>query len=68
MARNYRELQAKMHPVSRMANGRRVREEIQRMALDELRNAERLTQVDIAETLDVPQSPISRIERARTCT
>jgi transcriptional regulator with XRE-family HTH domain len=33
------------------------------MALDELRNAKRLTQVDMAEMLDVPQSSISRIEQ-----
>ena len=33
------------------------------MALDELRSAKRLTQVDMAEMLDVPQSSISRIEQ-----
>jgi transcriptional regulator with XRE-family HTH domain len=33
------------------------------MALDELRNAKQLTQADLAEMLDVPQSSISRIER-----
>jgi transcriptional regulator with XRE-family HTH domain len=63
MARNYRELQAKMDPASRVDNERRVREELQRMALDELRSAKKLTQADLAEMLDVPQSSISRIEQ-----
>jgi transcriptional regulator with XRE-family HTH domain len=63
MARNYKELQAKMDPASRAGNDRRVREELQRMALDELRSAKKLTQADLAEMLDVPQSSISRIEQ-----
>ncbi len=63
MARNYRELQERMEPASRAENKRRVGEELQRMALDELRNAKRLTQAELAEILDVPQSSISRIEQ-----
>src|SRR5260370_12532159 len=63
MARNYRELQAKMDPASRTDNERRVREELQRMALEELRGAKHLTQADMAEMLGVPQSSISRIEQ-----
>jgi transcriptional regulator with XRE-family HTH domain len=63
MARNFKELQAKMDPASREDNKQRVREELQRMALDDLRNAQHLTQADIAEMLDVPQSSVSRIER-----
>jgi transcriptional regulator with XRE-family HTH domain len=63
MARNFKELQAKMDPASRAENVQRVREELQRMALDELRNAKKLTQADLAEMLDVPQSSISRIEQ-----
>jgi transcriptional regulator with XRE-family HTH domain len=63
MARNYKELQEQMHPASRAENRQLVREELQRMALDELRNAKQLTQADMAEMLDVPQSSISRIEQ-----
>jgi DNA-binding XRE family transcriptional regulator len=63
MARNYKELQAKMNPADVAENKQRVREELQRMALDELRNAKQLTQQDMAELLDVPQSSISRIEQ-----
>ena len=63
MARSYKELQQKMDPAIRIENVRRVRDELQRMALDELRSAKRLTQADMAEMLDVPQSSISRIEQ-----
>ena len=63
MARNFKELQAKMDPASRADNKRRVSEELQRMALEELRGAKQLTQSDMAEMLDVPQSSISRIEQ-----
>jgi transcriptional regulator with XRE-family HTH domain len=63
MARNYKELQARMNPADVADNKRLVREELQRMALDELRNAKQLTQQDMAELLDVPQSSISRIEQ-----
>jgi transcriptional regulator with XRE-family HTH domain len=63
MARNFKELQAKMDPTSRADNAQRVHEELQRMALEELRGAKRLTQSDMAEMLNVPQSSISRIEQ-----
>ncbi len=63
MARNYKELQAKMDPASLADNKQRVREELQRMALEELRGAKKLTQADMAEMMDVPQSSISRIEQ-----
>lgn len=63
MARNFKELQARMDPASLAENEQRVRDELQRMALDELRNAKKLTQADLAEMLDVPQSSISRIEQ-----
>jgi DNA-binding XRE family transcriptional regulator len=63
MARNYKELQEKMDPASRADNARAVSDELQRMALDELRNAKRLTQAYLAEMLDAPQSSISRIEQ-----
>jgi transcriptional regulator with XRE-family HTH domain len=63
MPRNFKELQAKMDSADRSDNRQRVRDELKRMALDELRSARQLTQADMAEMLDVPQSSISRIER-----
>jgi transcriptional regulator with XRE-family HTH domain len=63
MARNFKELQATMDPASRADNMQRVSEELRRMALEELRGARQLTQSDMAEMLDVPQSSISRIEQ-----
>src|ERR1035438_1841617 len=63
MARNFKELQASMDPASRADNMQRVSEELRRMALEELRGAGQLTQADLAEMLDVPQSSISRIEQ-----
>ena len=63
MARNFKELQAKMDPSSCADNTQRVRQELQRMALEELRSAKQLTQSDMAEMLDVPQSSVSRIEQ-----
>jgi len=63
MARNFKELQSKMDLASRADNAQRVREELKRMALEELRSAKQLTQSDMAEMLDVPQSSISRIEQ-----
>ncbi|HVM93221.1 MAG TPA: XRE family transcriptional regulator [Terriglobales bacterium] len=52
-----------MDPASHAENQQRVREELQRMALEELRNAKEATQSDMAELLAVPQSSISRIEQ-----
>ena len=51
-----------MDPASFADNRRRVREELRRVALDELRGAKQLTQADMAQWLDVSQGSISRIE------
>ena len=51
-----------MDPAIRAANGLRVRNTLPRMALDELRSAKRLTQMEMAEILDVPQSSSSRLD------
>jgi DNA-binding XRE family transcriptional regulator len=63
MARNFRELQSKLDSAIVAGNRQKVNLELRRMALEELRNAKQLTQTDMAEILDVPQSSISRIEK-----
>lgn len=52
-----------MDPASRADNVRRVPEELQCTAPDELRSAKQLTQSAMAELPNVPQSSISRIEQ-----
>jgi transcriptional regulator with XRE-family HTH domain len=63
MARNFNELQAKMSPERRVRIAARVREAISQMALDELREARKLTQAQLAKTLEVDQGSVSKLER-----
>ena len=63
MARKFKELLEKLPPERRAAikaGADRLRVE---MALDELREALRLTQESLAETLHVTQASISKVER-----
>jgi transcriptional regulator with XRE-family HTH domain len=63
MARKFKELEARMSPASvarSNAKYQRLRED---MALEELRDALRLTQQQLAETLQIDQSAISKLER-----
>jgi DNA-binding XRE family transcriptional regulator len=62
VARNFRELQAKMSPERRVRIETRVKQAISEMALDELREARELTQSELAEILGVDQGSISRLE------
>ena|ERR1700678_1909130 len=63
MARNFRELEAKMSPASR--EGARALAEKYRaeMPLDELREAREMTQVHLAKILGVNQAAVSKLER-----
>lgn len=61
--RNFRELQAKMSPERRARIEARVQTALAQMALDELREARKLTQVQLAKTLAVDQGSISKMER-----
>lgn len=62
MARNHRDLQAKMDPAIATEN-KRVGAELEKMALEEFHGARQLTQAEMAQRLNVPQSSISRLER-----
>jgi len=57
------ELEAKMSPEARAEVQRRVREEMKQMPLHELRAARRLTQQQLARTLDMTQAAVSQMEK-----
>lgn len=63
MARNFKELQAKMSPESRARSEAWAKQAIKNMPLVELRNARELTQVNLSKVLKVPQASISKMER-----
>ncbi len=63
MAKPFRLLRDKMSPESRARVEARVRETIQNMALDELREARALTQTHLADILDINQAAVSKMER-----
>lgn len=63
MAKNFKLLQAKMTPESRVRSEAKAQAMIREMALDELREALDLTQAQLAAVLKVNQSAISKLER-----
>jgi transcriptional regulator with XRE-family HTH domain len=62
-AKNFKELQAKKSPERRARIEARVQAAIAQMALDELREARKLTQAQLANTLKVDQGSVSKLER-----
>jgi hypothetical protein len=63
MAKNVKDLQAKMAPESRARSEATAERLIREMALDELRAARALTQEHLSTLLGVQQSAISKLER-----
>lgn len=63
MAKNIKDLQAKMSPESRARSEATADRLIREMALDELRAARTLTQEHLSTILGVKQSAISKLER-----
>lgn len=63
MARNFRELEAKMSPERRARVAARVKEELAKMPLHQLRNAREMTQTRLAEVLEMDQGNISKLEK-----
>ena len=57
------ELESKMSPEARAEVHRRVQEELKQMPLHELRAARRLTQQQLARTLDMTQAAVSQMEK-----
>src|SRR5260370_36409545 len=56
-------LESKMPPAARTEVRRRVEEELKKMPLHELRTARRLTQQQLAQTLDMTQAAVSQLEK-----
>ena len=63
MAKNFKDLQAKMSPESRARSEAKAQQMTKEMALDELRAARALTQEHLSTLLGVKQSAISKLER-----
>ena len=63
MARNFKELQAKMSPERRTRVETRVAKAIAEMPLDQLRTARQMTQTRLAELLNVDQGSVSKMEK-----
>lgn len=63
MARDFNELRRKMSPAAQERSRQQAEQLIAEMALDELREAQRMTQEHLARLLGVNQSAISKMER-----
>jgi DNA-binding XRE family transcriptional regulator len=63
MAKNFKELQAKMSPERRARSEAKAKRMIEEMALDELREARELTQEQLARALNINQAAVSKMER-----
>jgi transcriptional regulator with XRE-family HTH domain len=63
MARNFRELEAKMTPEARERAAARAKELIAAMPLQQIRNAREMTQTRLAEVLEMDQGNISKLEK-----
>ena len=63
MARNFKELRAKMDPERRARVEQRVTEALKAMPLEGLRDARELTQAQLAQVLHVSQGAVSKVER-----
>ena len=63
MARNFRELEAKMSPERRARIAARVKAELALMPLHQIRSARQMTQTRLAELLEMDQGNISKLEQ-----
>lgn len=63
MAKNFRELEARMSPAARARSDAKARKMIKEMALGDLRQAMGITQERLAKALRINQAGVSKIER-----
>lgn len=62
MAKNYKELQKRMSPAARARSEAAARKMLQELPLAQLRDAQNMTQVELARRLKIDQSAVSKIE------
>jgi DNA-binding XRE family transcriptional regulator len=62
MARNFKELEARMSPERIARSNARVRKMLAEMPLNELREARELTQDSLADILGINQAAVSKLE------
>lgn len=62
MAKNFRELEAKMSPEARARSNAKARKMIEEIALGDLRQAMGITQARLAKALRINQAGVSKIE------
>ncbi len=62
MARNFNELRSRMSPQRRAKNEQRVRDDLTEMLLKEVRRLAGLTQEQVADSMGITQSALSRLE------
>lgn len=63
MAKNFKELVARMSPESQARSAERAQQMLRDMPLTELRQARRITQAALAEALGTTQASVSKLER-----
>lgn len=63
MARNFKELRAKMNPKAQQESATRATQILKSMSLHELRKESRKTQAQIAEGMGIGQGTISKLEQ-----
>lgn len=63
MAKKFEELRSKMSAAAKVASDAEYRQLVEEMSLHQLRKAREMTQVKIAEELQIGQGDVSRLER-----
>lgn len=63
MAKSFKVLERKMSPEARARSEEKAKQLIAEMPLQELRAARKLTQEELAKTLNVNQAAVSKLER-----
>ena len=63
MAKNFRELEARMSPAARIRSDAKARKMVEGIALGDLRQAMGITQERLAKALRINQAGVSKIER-----